>query len=55
MLGVVTFIRMGKGRWYRTTGPGIAKALMILICLWLAGIGGGMVITAVGLAAGLWF
>ncbi|WEK58407.1 MAG: hypothetical protein P0Y52_02390 [Candidatus Brevundimonas phytovorans] len=53
--GVVTFLRMGRGRWYRTIGPGVAKALMILIGLCSVAAVGTMAITAVGLAAGRWF
>lgn len=53
--GVATFLRMGRGRWYRTTGSGVAKALMILVCLSLVATVGAMAITAVGLAAGRWF
>ncbi|MNW22639.1 hypothetical protein D3C71_2242560 [compost metagenome] len=53
--GVVTFLRMGRGRWYRSTAPGVAKALVILVCLGAVGILGGMAITGIGLAAGRWF
>ena len=55
VLGVVTFLRMGRGRWYRSTGPGVAKALVILVCLGAVGTLGGMAITGIGLAAGRWF
>lgn len=54
VLGVMTLLRMGKGRWYKTTGGGIAKALVVIICLYAVGLVGGMAITAVGLAAGRW-
>jgi hypothetical protein len=53
--GVVTFLRMGRGRWYRSSGPGVAKALVILVCLSSVGTLGGMAISGIGLAAGLWF
>lgn len=53
--GVATFLRMGRGRWYRSTGPGVAKALAILVGLASVGALGGIAITAVGMAAGRWF
>ena len=55
VMGVVTFMRMGKGRWYRTAPLGVAKALAALLCLYASSLVGGMAITAIGLAAGLWF
>ena len=55
VMGIATFLRMGKGRWYRTTGPGVGKALVALIALFAISLVGGMAITAIGLAAGLWF
>lgn len=55
VMGIATFLRMGEGRWYRTTGPGVGKALVALIALYAISLVGGMAITAIGLAAGLWF
>lgn len=55
VLGLVTFLRMGRGRWYRGMGPGVAKALVVMTCLYVVGLVGGMAIIAIGLAAGLWF
>lgn len=55
VMGVVTFLRMGRGRWYRTVGAGVAKGLTALISLYAISLIGGMAITAIGLAAGLWF
>lgn len=55
VLGLVTFLRMGRSRWYRGVGPGVAKALVVMVCLYAVSLVGGMAITAVGLAAGLWF
>jgi len=55
VLGVITFLRMGRGRWYRTIGFGVAKSLAVMVCLYAASLVGGMAIAAVGLAAGRWF
>lgn len=54
-MGIGTFLRMGRGRWYRTTAAGVAKSLTALISLYAISLVGGMAITAIGLAAGLWF
>lgn len=54
-LGVVTFLRMGRGRWYRATGAGVAKALVVAAALYLVSLIGGQFIVAVGLTAGRWF
>jgi hypothetical protein len=55
VMGVVTFVRMGKGRWYRTIGAGVGKGLVVLLSLCAIGFLGSTIITAIGLAAGLWF
>lgn len=54
-LGVVTFLRMGRGRWYRASVVGVGKALILAAALYLVSLVGGLFITMVGLAAGRWF
>lgn len=49
LLGLVAFLRMGRGRWYRGTLAGIGKSLLLMVCVQLSGVIGGVLVVAVGL------
>lgn len=49
LLGIVAFLRMGRGRWYRGTLAGVGKSLLLTICVQLAGMIGGVLVVGVGL------
>ena len=53
VLGFVAFLRMGRGRWYRGVLPGLGKAAVLFVAIYLAGALGMVVVTAVGVFAGL--
>ena len=52
VVGMVTFLRMGAGRWWRSPAAGLGKALTLSLALWLAGTIGMLPVLAIGLLAG---
>lgn len=52
LLGVVAFLRMGRGRWYQSPLAGVAKSLVLTTTVGVAGLLGTGVVTVVGLVAG---
>lgn len=52
ILGIVAFMRMGKGRWWVTPVAGLGKALLLSVALYLAGMVAYVPLLAIGLAAG---
>ena len=53
-LGVVAFLRAGKGRWYESPLAGLGKAVAINVALLLASIIASLPVMAIGIAGGLW-
>lgn len=53
VLGVVAFLRMGVGRWYRGVASGLIKSLMLISATYLLGCVGFAVIIFIGIVAGL--
>ena len=52
VLGLVAFLRMGRGRWYRSPLAGFAKALILATAIAVIGLLGSMLVAAIGLYAG---
>ncbi|MGH6978267.1 MAG: hypothetical protein ACRED4_03080 [Brevundimonas sp.] len=52
LMGVVAFLRMGRGRWYKSYGPGVGKSLIVLLAMQIVGIIATSLVAAVGLFAG---
>lgn len=52
LMGVIAFLRMGRGRWYKSYGPGVGKSLVVLLAMQIVGIISTGLVTAVGLFAG---
>lgn len=52
VVGVVTFLRMGRERWWRSPAEGLGKALLLGVAVQLAGVIGGAPVMAIGLLAG---
>lgn len=52
ILGMAAFLRMGRGRWYRSTPVGVAKALVLAAAVAATGLLGSGLIIALGLYAG---
>lgn len=52
VLGVVAFLRMGRGRWFKSSGAGFGKSLIILLAMQVAGTIATGLVTIVGLIAG---
>lgn len=48
LLGVVAFVRMGKGRWFRSWPGGVGKALVLMIAVQFAAGIGGMLVGMIG-------
>lgn len=53
VIGLVVFLRMGRGRWFRSYPIGIAKAVLIQTVIGLIGLVGMYVVVGVGILAGL--
>ncbi|GAW40253.1 hypothetical protein SH203_00650 [Brevundimonas sp. SH203] len=53
VLGVVTFVRMGRGRWYRGVAAGIGKGLVLQIAINLMMMLGSALMMVIGVLAGL--
>ncbi len=53
LIGIVAFLRMGRGRWYRTTLAGLGKALLLMVCVQLSAAVGGVLVVGVGLLGAL--
>lgn len=51
-IGVVTFLRMGRERWWRSPAEGLGKAVLLGLAVQLAGFVGGAPVFAIGLLAG---
>lgn len=49
LLGVIAFLRMGRGRWFRTTLAGIGKAILLMLAVQISGLIGGALVVAIGL------
>lgn len=51
ILGVVAFMRMGRGRWYRGRLAGFGKSLVLLAALAVAALIGGQIVIGIGIVA----
>ena len=51
---VVTFLRMGSGRWYQSWGPGVAKGVALTLAIQIFASLGILPIIGIGLLAGLY-
>ncbi|MHC3128298.1 hypothetical protein OB03_13880 [Brevundimonas sp. GN22] len=54
LLGMVAFLRMGRGRWYQSNAGGIGKAIVLMIVLGIAAQIGGLLVGAIGLLGGVY-
>jgi hypothetical protein len=55
VLGIITFMRMGAGRWWRSPIVGLGKAVLLGVALQIGAALGALPIIAIGLAAGRYF
>ena len=55
ILGVVVFVRMGRGRWYRGIAAGIGKGLVLQPAVSATMMVGSLMLAAIGVLAGLLF
>ena len=54
LLSLVTFLRMGRGRWYRSPGIGVIKALALSITLYLASLIGMAPVLGIAIAGAMY-
>jgi hypothetical protein len=54
VLSFVAFLRVGRGRWYRTLLGGVAKAAVMTLATFLATFIATFPVWAIGLAGGFW-
>jgi len=52
VIGIVAFMRMGAGRWWRSPAAGLGKALLLAVAVQLSSIVGMAAVIAVGLLGG---
>lgn len=52
VMGVVAFLRMGKGRWYKSYASGVGKSLIVLLAMQVVSVMATGLVAAVGLLAG---
>lgn len=53
-LGIVSFIRMGKGRWWRTPLGAVGKSLLLALIIQIAGAIGFIPVTLIGILGGIY-
>ena len=49
LLGIVAFVRMGHGRWFRSRLVGTGKAIVLMIGVQIAGAVGGALVIGIGI------
>lgn len=49
LIGIVAFVRMGHGRWFRSRVAGVGKAILLMIAVQVAGMAGGVLVMGIGL------
>ena len=54
IMGIVTFMRMGGGRWYQTPIVGLLKGVVLAVVMQIMGAIGMIPILAIGLLAGVY-
>ena len=52
VLGIVAFMRMGRGRWYRGVVPGLAKGLIVMTAIGLSSVVATFIVMVIGVFAG---
>lgn len=54
LIGFISFLRVGKGRWYRSTLGGVARAAAMTAATFIATVISTFPMLAIGLAGGIW-
>lgn len=53
LIGVVSFVRMGHGRWFRTRPIGVLKGIVLMIAVQIGAGLGGVLVGVIGIAGAL--
>lgn len=53
-LSLIAFLRMGRGRWYRSAPVGVIKGVALTVAVLAAGLIGGNLVIGIGLLAALY-
>lgn len=53
-LGIASFIRMGRGRWWRSWPGAVGKSLLLAVVIQVAGVIGFIPVTLIGILGGLY-
>lgn len=53
LLGIVAFVRMGHGRWFRSRVVGVFKGFALMLAVQVAAVIGGMLVGMVGIVGAL--
>ncbi|MFA4951339.1 hypothetical protein [Brevundimonas sp.] len=49
LLGIVAFVRMGRGRWFKTSLGGVVKGVVLMIAVQIAAGFGGVLVGGIGI------
>jgi hypothetical protein len=49
LLGIIAFLRMGRGRWFHSTFMGVLKAILLMIIIQIAGAIGMLLVSGIGI------
>ncbi|WP_309628974.1 hypothetical protein [Brevundimonas sp.] len=53
LLGIVSFVRMGHGRWFKTRFVGIIKGVALMLAVYVSGMLGGALVGGIGILGAL--
>lgn len=53
LLGIVAFVRMGHGRWFKTRLIGVLKGIVLMVAVQMAAMVGGMLVGGIGILGAL--
>lgn len=53
LLGLVAFVRMGHGRWFKSRIAGVGKGILLTLIVYLSGTLGGVLVVGIGILGAL--
>lgn len=53
LIGIVAFVRMGRGRWFRSMPIGVLKGLLLMVVVQVSALIGGMIVGGIGILGAL--
>ncbi|MGQ3067987.1 MAG: hypothetical protein ACT6TH_11660 [Brevundimonas sp.] len=53
VIGVIAFVRMGRGRWYQSMASGVLKGIALMIAVQVSAMAGGILVGGIGILGAL--